>query len=217
MPRSFGAFFEPKFLGGLFMNKVNSKSNTKVMSRIGMLSAVAFLLMFFEFPLTFIAPSFIKLDISDLPAMVGAFTMGPVAGIIISAVKNVLHIALKGTSTGGVGELSNFIIASVLTGTAGIIYKRDNTFKGAIVGMLIGTVLMTIVATISNYFVIFPLYANFMPMEAIINAGKAVNSNINSLWDMMIYSLVPFNLIKGFLVSIVTMFIYKKISHLFRI
>ncbi|SUB76348.1 ECF transporter S component [Peptoniphilus indolicus] len=199
------------------MNKVNSKSNTKVMSRIGMLSAVAFLLMFFEFPLTFIAPSFIKLDISDLPAMVGAFTMGPVAGIIISAVKNVLHIALKGTSTGGVGELSNFIIASVLTGTAGIIYKRDNTFKGAIVGMLIGTVLMTIVATISNYFVIFPLYANFMPMEAIINAGKAVNSNINSLWDMMIYSLVPFNLIKGFLVSIVTMFIYKKISHLFRI
>ena len=161
--------------------------------------------------MTFIAPSFIKLDISDLPAMVGAFTMGPVAGIIISAVKNVLHIALKGTSTGGVGELSNFIIASVLTGTAGIIYKRDNTFKGAIVGMLIGTVLMTIVATISNYFVIFPLYANFMPMEAIINAGKAVNSNINSLWDMMIYSLVPFNLIKGFLVSIVTMFIYKKL------
>lgn len=198
------------------MNKVNSKSNVKVMSRIGMLSAVAFLLMFFEFPLTFIAPSFIKLDISDLPAMVGAFTMGPVAGIIISAVKNVLHIALKGTSTGGVGELSNFIIASVLTGTAGIIYKRDNTFKGAIVGMLFGTVLMTIVAIISNYFVIFPLYANFMPMEAIINAGKAVNANISSLWDMMIYSLVPFNLIKGFLVSIVTMLIYKKISHLFR-
>lgn len=199
------------------MNKVNSKSNVKVMSRIGMLSAVAFLLMFFEFPLTFIAPSFIKLDISDLPAMVGAFTMGPVAGIIISAVKNVLHIALKGTSTGGVGELSNFIIASVLTGTAGIIYKRDNTFKGAIVGMLFGTVLMTIVAIISNYFVIFPLYANFMPMEAIINAGKAVNANISSLWDMMIYSLVPFNLIKGFLVSIVTMLIYKKISHLFRV
>lgn len=199
------------------MNKVNSKSNVKVMSRIGMLSAVAFLLMFFEFPLTFIAPSFIKLDISDLPAMVGAFTMGPVAGIIISAVKNVLHIALKGTSTGGVGELSNFIIASVLTGTAGIIYKRDNTFKGAIVGMLFGTVLMTIAAIISNYFVIFPLYANFMPMEAIINAGKAVNANISSLWDMMIYSLVPFNLIKGFLVSIVTMLIYKKISHLFRV
>ncbi|MDY2986916.1 MAG: ECF transporter S component [Peptoniphilus sp.] len=199
------------------MNKVNSKSNVKVMSRIGMLSAVAFLLMFFEFPLTFIAPSFIKLDISDLPAMVGAFTMGPVAGVIISAVKNVLHIALKGTSTGGVGELSNFIIASVLTGTAGIIYKRDNTFKGAIVGMLFGTVLMTIAAIISNYFVIFPLYANFMPMEAIINAGKAVNANISSLWDMMIYSLVPFNLIKGFLVSIVTMLIYKKISHLFRV
>lgn len=199
------------------MNKVNSKSNVKVMSRIGMLSAVAFLLMFFEFPLTFIAPSFIKLDISDLPAMVGAFTMGSVAGVIISAVKNVLHIALKGTSTGGVGELSNFIIASVLTGTAGIIYKRDNTFKGAIVGMLFGTVLMTIAAIISNYFVIFPLYANFMPMEAIINAGKAVNANISSLWDMMIYSLVPFNLIKGFLVSIVTMLIYKKISHLFRV
>lgn len=198
------------------MNNVRSKSNTKVMSRIGMLSAIAFVLMFFEVPLTFVAPDFIKLDISDLPAMIGSFTMGPVAAIIISAIKNILKILLKGTSTGGIGELSNFIIASILTATAGIIYKRHRNIKGAIVGMLLGTVIMTAGAIISNYYFIFPLYANFMPMEAILNAGHAVNSNINSLWDMMIYSLVPFNLIKGFLVSAVTMLIYKRISYLFK-
>lgn len=198
------------------MNKVNSKSNVKVMSRIGMLSAIAFVLMFFQLPLTFIVPSFIKLDISDIPAMVGGFTMGPVAAIIISAIKNILHILIKGTSTGGIGELSNFTIAALLTGTASFIYQRNKNVKGAIIGMLIGTIVMTIGATISNYFIIFPLYANFMPMEAIINAGRAINSNINTLWDMMLYCLVPFNLLKGLLVSAVTMLIYKKISHLFK-
>lgn len=198
------------------MNKVNSKSNVKVMSRVGMLSAIAFVLMFFEVPLTFIAPSFIKLDISDLPALVGSFTMGPVAAIVISALKNILHMTLKGTSTGGVGELSNFIIASVMTVTAGVIYQRHKSFKGAIVGMLVGTVVMTVVAILSNYYVIFPLYANFMPMEAIIGAGAAVNPKVDSLWAMMIYCMVPFNLIKGFAVSAVTMLIYKKISPIFK-
>lgn len=198
------------------MNNVNSKSSVKSLSRIGMLSAIGVLLMFFEFPLTFIAPEFVKIDVSDVPALVGSFAMGPVAGVIISALKNILKILIRGTSTGGIGEMSNFIIASIFAFTAGMIYSKNKNIKGAIIGMLVGTVTMTILAIVSNYYVIFPLYSNFMPMEAIINAGRAVNSNINSLWDMMILSLVPFNLIKGLLEAAVTMLIYKRISYLFR-
>lgn len=200
------------------MNKVNSKnfSNVKIMTRVGMLGAIAFILMYFQIPLAFIAPEFMKLDISDLPVLIGAFAMGPVQGIMISALKNVLHLAIKGTSTGGVGELSNFIVGSMFAVSAGFIYKKDRTFKGAIIGLFIGTIVMTICATVSNYFFIFPLYSKLIPMEAIINAGSAITTKITDLWSMMLYSIIPFNLLKGFTTSIITILIYKKVSPIFK-
>ncbi|WBW49653.1 ECF transporter S component [Peptoniphilus equinus] len=199
------------------MNKVSrTRVNVRVISRIGMLSAIAVVLMMFQVPVTFVVPSFIKLDVSELPALIGAFTMGPVAAIIISALKNILNILLQGTSTGFVGELSNFLLASIFTATAGFIYQRKHTFVGAMMGMLVGAVVMTFGAVISNFYFIFPLYSNFMPMEAIVNASHAVNSNVHDLWDIMIYCIVPFNLLKAFLTSLVTLLIYKKISPLFR-
>lgn len=200
------------------MNKVNSRnnSNVRVMTKVGMLGAIAFILMYFQFPLAFIAPSFMQVDIADLPVLIGSFALGPVPAILISAIKNILHLAIKGTSTGGVGELSNFIVSSVFAVTAGIIYKKKRTFKGAIVGLFIGTIVMTITALISNYFFIFPLYAKLMPMEAIINAGAAITSRITDLWSLMIYSVLPFNLLKGFITSVVTILIYKRVSPIFK-
>ncbi|MBP2025978.1 ECF transporter S component [Peptoniphilus stercorisuis] len=200
------------------MNKVNSRnnSNVRVMTKVGMLGAIAFILMYFQFPLAFIAPSFMQVDIADLPVLIGSFALGPIPAILISAIKNILHLAIKGTSTGGVGELSNFIVSSVFAVTAGIIYKKKRTFKGAIVGLFIGTIVMTITALISNYFFIFPLYAKLMPMEAIINAGAAITSRITDLWSLMIYSVLPFNLLKGFITSVVTILIYKRVSPIFK-
>lgn len=200
------------------MNKVSSRNslNVRVMTKIGMLGAVAFILMYFQFPLAFIAPSFMQVDISDLPILIGSFALGPVPAILISALKNVLHLAIKGTSTGGVGELSNFIISSVFAVTAGMVYKKKRTFKGAILGLFLGTIVMTITAIISNYFFIFPLYAKLMPMEAIINAGSKITSRITDLWSLMIYSVLPFNLLKGFITSAVTILIYKRVSIMFK-
>ena len=200
------------------MNKVNSSSmlRTKDMTKIGMLSVIAFILMYFQLPITFVAPPFMKLDISDLPVLMGAFTMGPVFGIIIAALKNILHIVFKGTMTAGIGELSNFIISSTFAFVSAYFYRKHRTYKGAIISLTLGVLAMTFLAMLSNYFVVFPLYAKVMPMDAIIAMGSAITSKITGLFTMMIYSVLPFNLIKGFTTSAVMMLVYKKISPIFK-
>ena len=200
------------------MNKVNSSSmlRTKDMTKIGMLSVIAFILMYFQLPITFVAPPFMKLDISDLPVLMGAFTMGPVFGIIIAAIKNILHIVFKGTMTAGIGELSNFIISSTFAFVSAYFYRKHRTYKGAIISLTLGVLAMTFLAMLSNYFVVFPLYAKVMPMDAIIAIGSAITSKITGLFTMMIYSVLPFNLIKGFTTSAVMMLVYKKISPIFK-
>ncbi len=200
------------------MNKVNTSTmiRTKDMTKVAMLSVIGFVLMYFQLPLTFVAPPFMKLDISDLPVLMGAFTMGPVYGIIIAALKNLMHIIFKGTMTAGVGELSNFIISSTFALVSSYIYRKHKTYKGAVLSMTVGVVAMTILAMASNYFVVFPLYGKVMPMDAIIAMGSAITPRIKGLFTMMIYSVLPFNLIKGFTTSAVMMLVYKKISPLFK-
>lgn len=200
------------------MNKVNTSTmiRTKDMTKVAMLSVIGFVLMYFQLPLTFVAPPFMKLDISDLPVLMGAFTMGPVYGIIIAALKNLMHIIFKGTMTAGVGELSNFIISSTFALVSSYIYRKHKTYKGAVLSMTVGVVAMTILAMASNYFVVFPLYGKVMPMDAIIAMGSAITPKITGLFTMMIYSVLPFNLIKGFTTSAVMMLVYKKISPLFK-
>lgn len=200
------------------MNKVNTSTmiRTKDMTKVAMLSVIGFVLMYFQLPLTFVAPPFMKLDISDLPVLMGAFTMGPVYGIIIAALKNLMHIIFKGTMTAGVGELSNFIISSTFALVSSYIYRKHRSYKGAVLSMTVGVLAMTILAMISNYFVVFPLYGKVMPMEAIIAMGSAITPKITGLFTMMIYSVLPFNLIKGFTTSAVMMLVYKKISPLFK-
>ena len=200
------------------MNKVNTTTmiRTKDMTKVAMLSVIGFVLMYFQLPLTFVAPPFMKLDISDLPVLMGAFTMGPVYGIIIAALKNLMHIIFKGTMTAGVGELSNFIISSTFALVSSYIYRKHKTYKGAVLSMTVGVLAMTILAMTSNYFVVFPLYGKVMPMDAIIAMGSAITPKITGLFTMMIYSVLPFNLIKGFTTSAVMMLVYKKISPLFK-
>lgn len=200
------------------MNRVNSSSvlRAREMTKIGMLSVIAFILMYFQFPIAFVAPSFMQIDISDLPVLIGAFTMGPVYGIIIAALKNILALIFKGTITAGVGELSNFIVSSTFAVVASLFYRRHRTYKGAMLSLAVGVIAMTTLAMFSNYFVVFPLYGKVMPMEAIIEMGRAITPRIDGLFSMMIFSVLPFNLIKGFITSAVMMLVYKKISPIFK-
>lgn len=179
---------------------------------MGMLGAVGAVLMLFEFPLPFIAPSFYGLDLSEIPVLIGSFSMGPLAGAVIEAVKILVKLVLKPTSTGFVGEFANICIGCALVLPAGLIYKFKKTKKGAVIGMIVGTLCMATVGAVLNAVVMLPFYSNFMPLESIIEAGAAINPAISNVWTFVILAVAPFNLIKGALVSVVTALVYKRIS-----
>lgn len=160
------------------------------------------------------APPFIKMDISDLPALLGAFAIGPMAGVVIQFLKNILNLVFEGTTTAAVGELANFVVGSVFAFTAGAIYYKKKTFKNAVIGLIVGTIAMTIAIAIANYYIMFPFYAKMFgwPIQDLVSMGTAINGNIVDLKTMMLYSIVPFNLFKGATVTAVTLLIYKRIS-----
>lgn len=197
------------------VTKTNEKSNTKVkfMVQMGMLAAISVVLMLFEIPLPF-APSFYEIDFSEVPVMIGCFTMGPLAGAVIELLKILLNFAINGTTTAGVGEFANFLIGCALVIPAAIIYKRKRTKPGAVIGMVTGTLFMTVVGCFLNAFVLLPTYAKAfgMPMDALIEMGSAVNGYITNLTTFALFAVAPFNLLKGFLVSLIVFLIYKKIS-----
>ncbi len=197
------------------VTKTNEKSKTKVkfMVQMGMLAAISVVLMLFEIPLPF-APSFYEIDFSEVPVMIGCFTMGPLAGAVIELLKILLNFAINGTTTAGVGEFANFLIGCALVIPAAIIYKRKRTKSGAVIGMVTGTLFMTVVGCFLNAFVLLPTYAKAfgMPMDALIEMGSAVNGYITNLTTFALFAVAPFNLLKGFLVSLIVFLIYKKIS-----
>lgn len=185
------------------------KLNVSTMTKVAMLSVIAFVLMQLELLIP-IFPAFLKIDVSDLPALIGAFALGPFAGVAIEAVKNILH--LLQTTTGGVGELANFVIGSAIIVPAALIYKKNKSKKSAIIGLAIGTVAMAITGALANYFVLIPFYTAFMPIDAIVGMGTAVNHNINSVWDLVLLGILPFNLFKGVVLSVLTLILYKHLS-----
>ena len=188
-----------------------------MMAQMGMLSAIAVVLMLFEIPLPF-APSFYEIDFSEVPVLIGSFAMGPLAGAAIELVKILLNFAINGTTTAGVGELANFLIGCAMVVPAALIYKKKHTRTGAIVGMVTGTLFMAFVGCFLNAFVLLPTYAKAfgMPIDALVGMGTAVNSHITSLTTFVIFAVAPFNLLKGFLVSLIVFLIYKKISPIFK-
>ena len=186
--------------------------NTKNVVLMGMFGALAAVLMLFEVPLPFLAPSFYGLDFAEVPMLVGTFALGPAAGLVMQIVKILIKLILKPTSTGFVGEFANVCIGCSLILPAGLIYQFKKTKKGAIVGMVAGTMIMAVVGAVLNALVMLPFYSNFMPLDTIIAAGAAINPAICNVWTFVFLAVAPFNLVKGFIVSLITALIYKRVS-----
>lgn len=193
--------------------RAGSRSSVRTLVQIGMLGAVSVILMMFEIPLWF-APSFYKMDLSEVPVLIGSFAMGPAAGALIELVKIGLHLLFKGTTTAGVGDFANFLIGCALIVPAGIIYGRKKSRKSAVIGMAVGGIFMIIAGCFLNAFVLLPVYGKAfgMPMEALIGMGTAVNPAITNLAGFAILAVAPFNLLKAAAVSVITMLLYKHIS-----
>lgn len=192
---------------------VNQRGSAKVIAKVGVLSAVATVLMLFDFPLWF-APNFYQLDFSEVPVLLGAFALGPAAGAAIELVKILINFVLNGTDTGGVGELANFIIGCSLVIPAGFIYKHNKSYKTAIIGFIAGTLAMAIAGAFMNYYLLLPVYSKVYgaPVQAFIEMGKALNPAITDLKTFVLYAVVPFNVFKGIVVSAAVLLIYKRIS-----
>ena len=191
-----------------------SAARTHKVAVAGMLSAVAFILMYVEFPIPALIPSFIKLDVSDLPELLAAFALGPVWGVVVTLLKNVLFSIFHGTSSAYVGELCNFLLGSVFAFTAGLIYHRGKSRRSALIGALAGAALMALISIPANYFVVYPAYVVVygMPMEAIVGMYQAINPAADGLLKCLVLFNLPFTFCKGMLDVVLCFLIYKPLS-----
>ena len=189
----------------------NSTSKVRVLTGTAMLGAVAAVLMYLEFPIP-IMPAFVKLDVSELPALIASFAYGPVSGILVCLIKNL--IKLPSTRTAAVGELFNFVMGALFVGVAGLIYKRNKTRKGAIVGALLGALVMAVVSVPYNYFIVYPAYVVMyhLPLDAIIGMYQAINPNVNGLLACLLVFNLPFTFVKGALDAVLCFLVYKPLS-----
>jgi riboflavin transporter FmnP len=184
---------------GKFMQ--NNK-RTRLIVTTAMFAALSAALMFFEFPLPFLPP-FLKLDLSDIPVLIGAFVLGPIPALAIVLIKDLIH--LLNTQTAGVGELADFLVTGTFALTAGYLYKVKKIKYSAVVGSICGIITMTIMGAVSNIYIILPFYEKVMGYSL-----KAMG--IKSLNIYIIFAVVPFNLIKGIVVTVVTLILYKRLS-----
>ena len=175
-----------------------------------MLSAIAFVLMYIEIPVP-IMPSFIKFDFSDLPELLAAFSLGPVYGVIVCLIKNLVHLPVSNSQM--IGELSNFILGATFAYTAGLIYQLSKTRKGALLASFVGALLMALVSLPVNYYIIYPLYVKLtVPLDVIIGMYKALLPSVNTLWDCLFIFNAPYTLVKGLINVLIAFLIYKTIS-----
>lgn len=191
----------------------NKKISTRLVVGVGMLAAVAVVLQYIEFPIP-IMPGFIKFDLSDLPAVIGAFAYGPLAGVLIELIKNLLHCAASQSFT--VGELSNFILGATFTGIAGLVYMKNKNKKNAIIGGLLGALVMGLISLPSNYFIVYPFYYNFMPEEVVLSMYQAIMPSMKSILQCLFVFNLPFTIVKGILNVLITMLIYKPLSRILK-
>ena len=189
----------------------NTQSKIHKMVVTAMLSAVAAVLMFLEFSVP-IMPSFIKLDISELPALLASFSLGPVYGVVVCLVKNLIN--LTHTSTGGVGELCNFLLGVTFVVPAGLLYKKMKNRKGAFLGSLVGSAIMAVLSVPLNYLITYPIYAVFMPMEGIIGMYQLILPFVDNLLQCLLVFNMPFTFAKGMLDVLIAFLIYKPLSPL---
>ena len=190
--------------------KNNRVFTTSTLVKVGILAAIGYILMFIAIPIPALFPDFLKIDISDLPALLGGIALGPIAGITIAFLKNLLQFITGFSTTGGVGELANFLIGGSFVWVVSFAYLKKKDVKGVIVGLISGIVVMTIVGCIANYFIILPFYSTIMPIEAVINMGSVINPLIVDKITFIIWIIAPFNLLKATLMSLITLPMYKK-------
>ena len=192
------------------------KQNVHNLSVTAIMGAIGFILMMLEFPLSFLIPSFIKFDFSELPALITAFSLGPWWGVAVCLIKNLLHLFVG--STAGVGELSNFVLGAIFVFAAGTVYKHKKTRGGALIGTLVGAFAMAAISVATNYFFVYPIYAKMLiPMEAIIDMYKAILPTVDGLLEVLIIFNFPFNLAKGLIDAAICFLIYKKLSPILKV
>lgn len=189
--------------------------NTRKVAMIGMFSAIAMILMLFEFPLPF-APGFYELDFSELPILIGTFAFGPVAGVMMEFIKILLKLFIKGTSTAFVGDLANFAVGCSFIVPASAVYAFRKNKKGAVAACITGTLIMTFFGTAFNAIYLLPAFSELygMPLDAILSMGAAVNPLVTegSIISFVAACVAPLNLLKGTSVSIITLLVYKPLS-----
>ncbi len=192
--------------------KKQGLESTKTIAKVGILSAIAYVLMFISVPLP-IFPSFLKIDLSDIPAIFGGMSLGPIAGIAIVIIKNFLQ-GITASTTGGVGEFANVIIGGSYVLIICLFYRKWKNIKSVVAGGLVGIVAMTIMGCIMNYYIMMPLYATVygMPLDAIIQMGTVINSKVTDLYTFVVWMIAPFNIIKATLMTVVTLPLFKKME-----
>ena len=203
----------PAFSCGGFLFEVKNMKNQKVhkMTITAIMGAIGFILMLLEFPLAFMIPSFIKFDFSELPALITAFAVGPWWGVLVCLIKNILHLFVG--QTAGVGELSNFVLGAIFVLGAGVIYKYKKTRAGALIGSLVGAVLMAGISVATNYYFVYPIYAKMLiPMDAIIAMYSDILPEADTLIETLVIFNLPFNLAKGLIDAAICFMVYKKLS-----
>ena len=186
---------------------------TRKVVMIGMFSAISGILYCFDFALP-IAPSFYKLDFSELPALIAGFAFGPVAGVLVEFIKQIVKLLIKSTSTAFVGDLANFLIGCMLVLPASIIYQFKKSKHSALIGCIVGTIVMTVFGSAFNAIYLLPTFAKLfgMPLDAILGMGAAINSRVTDLTSFAILMVAPIYIIKGVGISVLTMLVYKKLS-----
>ncbi len=192
----------------------SGQSRIRKLVMTALLSALATVLMFVSFSVPFV-PSFIKLDLSELPALIAAFSMGPLSGVAVCLVKNLVNLLF--TYSMGVGELCNFLLGVAFVLPAGLIYKKRNDRKGALIGALTGALTMGVISIFINYYLVYPVYAKLlMPMDVILGMYQAINPKVSNLWQALCFFNAPFTFVKGLISVAITFLIYKRISPLIK-
>lgn len=185
--------------------------STNTMTKVAILSAISYILMFISLPIPGIFPDFLKIDISDVPAIFGGMSLGPVAGFIIVFIKNLFQ-AMTASTTAWIGEIANLLIGGSYVVIVSLIYRHKKDIKGLLIGFILGTIAMIIVGCLTNYYMLLPFYAKVMPIEAIISMGNIINPRITDLGSFVIWMIAPFNLVKAVLISLITLPLYKKME-----
>lgn len=213
----FAAIFAVAMLLERVWLKPEKQSPARRAAYIGIFAAIGAILVYFEFPLPF-APGFYELDFSFVPELICSFALGPVAGVVCALVKELLKLLLRGTTTAFVGDLSNFVMGCSFILPASVIYFAKKSRGSAVAGMAVGTAVLTVFGSVFNAFYLLPAFSALygMPLDAIVGMGTKVNPAINSVSTLVLFAVVPFNLLKGVVVSLITFLLYKHIERLLR-